>query len=77
MTQLSEHLLEAVSDERETMTLSPYIPYALYPTISVQMRLWYQTGDEIYKERADVMVMVLRGFNKRWRIAGESQQFHC
>lgn len=70
MTQLSEHLLNAACSEQETLTVSPYISYALYPTASIQLRLWSRTGDQAHKDRADVMIAILKQFNKRWRIAG-------
>jgi hypothetical protein len=70
MAGLSEHLLKAATDESDTFAQSPYVPYALYPTAAIQLRLWRRTGIAIYKERFDTMVEILRQFNKRWSIAG-------
>lgn len=70
MSRLSEHLLKAAHDERDTFTQSPYVPYALYPTAAIQLRLWHRTGVMAYKERADVMIEILKQFGKRWSSAG-------
>ncbi|KAH8810831.1 hypothetical protein F5884DRAFT_780504 [Xylogone sp. PMI_703] len=71
VAQISGHLLGIAQDDKNQMAFSPYIPYALYQIAATQLRLWQETNEASYKERADDMVKVLRYISKRWRIAGK------
>lgn len=71
MADMSDYILGMASDENKRFRLSPFVPYALYQTAVIELRLWKQKGQPQYKERADRMVQLLRHFSKRWSIAGK------
>lgn len=71
MAEISDYILGFAQDENKRFMLSPFVPYALYQTAVVELRLWKQKGESQHKERADRMAQLLRHFSKRWSIAGK------
>jgi hypothetical protein len=71
MAEITDHIFNFAQDENKRFMLSPFVPYALYQTTVIELRLWKQKGELQYKERADRMVQILWHFNKRWSIAGK------
>lgn len=71
MVELSDHMLGIAQDESQRLSLSPFVPYALYQTAVIQLRLWEQNGKPKYKENLQLMVTLLDCFSQRWSIAGE------
>lgn len=71
MAEISDYILGMAQDENKRFMLSPFVPYALYQTAVIELRLWKQKGESQYKERADRMVQILWLFTRRWLIAGK------
>lgn len=71
MAEISDYIFGVAQDENKRFMLSPFVPYALYQTAVIELRLWKQKGESQYKERADKMIQILCLFSKRWSIAGK------
>ncbi|KAJ5880407.1 uncharacterized protein N7473_011460 [Penicillium subrubescens] len=71
MAEISDYIFGMAQDENKRFMLSPFVPYALYQTAVIELRLWKQKGEPQYKERADRMIQILWLFSKRWSIAGK------
>lgn len=71
MAEISDYILGMASDENKRFRLSPFVPYALYQTAVIELRLSKQKGEPQHSARADRMVELLQHFTKRWSIAGK------
>lgn len=71
MAEISDYILGVAEDENKRFMLSPFVPYALYQTAVIELRLWNLKGESRYKESADKMVQLLQHFSKRWHVAGK------
>ena len=70
MADLSLHFRAIAEDEKNTLKLSPFIPYALYQAIAVQKRLENVRATSEQQERAKSMMEILKLLHNRWCIAG-------
>lgn len=51
--------------------MSPFTAYSQCQAALVMLRFWKETGEEVYRERMEVLRVVLGSFGRRWVGAGE------
>ncbi|CAG8956587.1 hypothetical protein HYFRA_00003976 [Hymenoscyphus fraxineus] len=67
-------VLFAEPEKVDSSIMSPFTAYSQYQAALVMLRFWKETGEVIYRERMEVLRMVLRIFGGRWVGAGRYQR---
>ncbi|CAG8976978.1 hypothetical protein HYALB_00009772 [Hymenoscyphus albidus] len=67
-------VLFAEPEKVDSSIMSPFTAYSQYQAALVMLRFWKETREVIYRERMEVLRMVLGIFGRRWVGAGRYQR---